>query len=208
MLSVLCYGDSNTWGFNPHTKQRFDFDTRWPGVLRFELGPEFHVIEEGLNGRTTVWTDPIAEYRNGKHQLIPCLETHKPLDIVVVMLGTNDLKYKYSATACDIGKGAGTLIDMIQQSRTGRDNGPPQVLLVCPPPVASLSELAEMFEGGAAKSRKLSGHYESIAKEFKCHFLDAGTIAQSSDIDGIHLEAESHRAIGLAVAARIRLMIG
>ena len=118
--TVLCYGDSNTWGYNPCTKRRYSAAIRWPGVLRGELGPAYHVIEEGLNGRTTIWTDPLAEYRNGKHLLTPCLETHKPLDVVILMLGTNDIKWKFSATPYDIGRGMATLVDLVQRSRSGQ----------------------------------------------------------------------------------------
>lgn len=92
MRSIMCYGDSNTWGYNPATGSRFSRDGRWTGVLRQELSDGYEIIEEGLNGRTTVWNDPIEGYKNGKEQLIPCLETNKPLDMVIIMLGTNDLK--------------------------------------------------------------------------------------------------------------------
>ena len=205
--TVLCYGDSNTWGFDPRTKERFGVDTRWPGVLRAELGHGFHVIEEGLNGRTTVWTDPLGEYRNGKHLLIPCLETHKPLDLVILMLGTNDLKAKFSATALDIAKGAGLLVDMIQQSRTGPGCVSPKVLLICPLPLARLTELAELFEGATEKSRRLSAHYQNVANELGCSFLNAGDLIQCSELDGIHLDAEAHAAVGKAIAAETRRIL-
>ena len=102
---ILCYGDSNTWGYNPHTELRYPRAVRWTGVLQRGLGPAYHVIEEGLNGRTTVWDDPIEGYKSGKEYLVPCLETHKPMDLVVIMLGTNDLKHRFSLTAFDIATG-------------------------------------------------------------------------------------------------------
>jgi lysophospholipase L1-like esterase len=92
MKAILCYGDSNTWGYDPVTKGRFPRDMRWTGVLRQSLGDDYLVIEEGLNGRTTVWDDPIEGYKNGAAYLVPCLTTHRPLDLVIIMLGTNDLK--------------------------------------------------------------------------------------------------------------------
>ena len=99
MWEILCYGDSNTWGYNPSTKERYDRYERWTGILQFTLGDEYHVIEEGLNGRTTVWDEPIeGEYKNGKTYLVSCLESHKPLDLVIIMLGTNDLKKRFSVT--------------------------------------------------------------------------------------------------------------
>lgn len=133
MQTVLCYGDSNTWGYNPRTQARYSRSERWPGVLAAELGSGFHVVEEGLNGRTTVWDDPIEGYKNGKEYLIPCLESHKPLDLVIILLGTNDLKTRFSVTASDIASSAGVLVKMTLKSETGPALAAPQVLLIAPP---------------------------------------------------------------------------
>lgn len=208
MRSVLCYGDSNTWGYEPGSKRRLDHTQRWPGVLREDLSTGYLVAEEGLNGRTTVWTDPLAEYRNGKHLLMPCLETHKPLDLVILMLGTNDLKRKFSASPYDIARGVAVLITIIRTSNSGGDGASPEILLLCPPPVGKLTEFAEMFEGAEEKSRQLARHYRSVASEFGCHFLNTGEIIRSSDIDGIHLEAGEHAKLGAAVAAQTRSILG
>ncbi len=105
MFEVLCYGDSNTWGADPAGGGRFSRDERWPGVLQKSLGDEYHIIEEGLGGRTTVWEDPIEGHKNGKEYLIPCLATHAPLDLVIIMLGTNDLKKRFSVSAQDVAFG-------------------------------------------------------------------------------------------------------
>ena len=121
MKSILCFGDSNTWGADPVTAGRFSLHDRWPGVLRDELGDVFHVIEEGLGGRTTVWDDPIDEYRNGKHHLLPCLWSHMPLDLVIIMLGTNDLKGRVCRRATDIASGVNHLVGMTL--RSGVRNG-------------------------------------------------------------------------------------
>lgn len=204
MKTVLCYGDSNTWGYNPATGNRLPRDKRWTGVLRQELGDGYEIIEEGLNGRTTVWDDPIEGYKNGKKQIIPCLETHKPLDLVVIMLGTNDLKMRFSVSAFDIAKSAGVLVGIAQQSGTGPDNGSPRVLLIAPPPVSRLTDFAEMFEGAEAKSRKFSERYLSVAEEYGCDFLDAGEFIVSSNLDGIHFEPGEHRKLGSAVANAVR----
>ena len=203
MKAIMCYGDSNTWGYNPATGERFPRDERWTGVLRRELGDGYEIIEEGLNGRTTVWDDPIEGYKNGKEQLIPCLETNKPLDLVIVMLGTNDLKMRFSVPAYDIANGAGVLVGTIQKSETGV-NGPPAVLLMAPPLVSRLTDFAEMFEGAEAKSRKFSLHYRRVAEEYGCHFLDTGEIIVSSDLDGIHFEKSEHQKLGKAVAEAVR----
>ena len=207
MKTVVCYGDSNTWGYDPNTKTRFPNDVRWTGVLRQELGADYLVIEEGLNGRTTVWDDPIEGYKNGKEYLIPCLETHRPFDLIVIMLGTNDLKARFSLSAYDIAEGAGVLVDIVQKSDAGIDGKAPQVLLTAPPPIARLSEYAEMFEGAAAKSLRLSQHYQRVAAERGCHFLDAGQIVTSSDVDGIHFEASEHQKLGIAIAAAVKKIL-
>lgn len=204
MRTILCYGDSNTWGYNPATGNRFSRDERWTRLLMRELGDEYEVIEEGLNARTTVWDDPIEEYKNGKEQLIPCLVSHKPLDLVIIMLGTNDLKMRFSVSAFDIAKSVGVLIGMIQKSDTGPNETAPRALLMAPPPVAKLTEFAEMFEGSEAKSRKFSQHYRLVAEEYGCDFLDTSEIIVSSDLDGIHLEVGEHQKLGKAVVAAVR----
>ena len=207
MKTIVCFGDSNTWGFDPATKDRMDRDTRWTGVLRNTLGAEYTVIEEGLNGRTTVWDDPIEGYKNGKTYLIPCLETHRPFDLITIMLGTNDLKKRFSLSAFDIANGAGVLVNEVMRSNVGRDGRPPLVLLMAPPPVVTLTEYAEMFEGAGEKSRKFSGHYARVAQEQGCAFLDAGSVIVSSELDGIHFESGEHRKLGQAVAERVRTLL-
>ncbi len=207
MKTVLCYGDSNTWGFNPVTQDRFPITERWTGVLAHELGAEYRIIEEGLNGRTTLWDDPIEEWRNGKTYLLPCLWSHKPIDLVTLMLGTNDLKERFSVSAYDIAAGAGVLVDLTLRSGAGPNGGSPQVLLMAPPVVARLTDYAEMFREAEAKSNKFSEHYRRVAKQRGCHFLDTSQIIVSSDLDGIHLEVGEHHKLGLAVAARVRELL-
>ncbi|MEW5976999.1 MAG: SGNH/GDSL hydrolase family protein [Acidobacteriota bacterium] len=203
MKTILCYGDSNTWGYAPVSKERYAPEVRWPGVLKRSLGADFHVIEEGLNGRTTVLDDAIEPYRNGKEYLIPCLISHKPLDLVIILLGTNDLKRRFSLPPSDIARGAGQLVELVLKSDTGPNGKAPRVLLISPAPLAKLTELAEMFEGAEEKSFKLGRHYREIATQLGCPFLDAGEIVKSSDRDGIHLEAEAHEKLGKAIASRV-----
>ena len=209
MKTVLCYGDSNTWGADPETGERFAPDVRWPGVLARELGDGFRVIEEGLNGRTTVRDDPIeGVHKNGRTYLRACLESHKPIDLIAIMLGTNDLKERFGASASDIAQGAASLAEMALTGGCGPEDGALVVLLISPPPVGRLTYLAEMFEGSEVKSRKFSGHYQHFAEQYGCAFLDAGGIISSSDVDGIHLEADEHRKLGGAVAERVGEMLG
>jgi lysophospholipase L1-like esterase len=201
---IVCYGDSNTWGFNPATQDRYPAKERWTRVLAEELGAPYRVIEEGLNGRTTVWDDPIEEWRNGKTYLLPCLWSHKPIDVVTMMLGTNDLKERFSVSAYDIAAAAGTLVDITQRSAAGRNGNAPQVLLIAPPVVGKLTDYAEMFEDAVAKSKKFAEHYRRVAQKYRCHFLDTAPIITSSELDGIHLDGDHHRKLGLAVARRVR----
>ena len=206
MKTIVCYGDSNTWGYDPVTKERYERDIRWPGVFRNTLGEDYLVLEEGLNGRTTVWDDPIEGYKNGKEYLIPCITTHKPLDLIIIMLGTNDLKKRFSLSAFDIAKGAGVLVEIVQKSDTGPGGTAPKVLLLAPPPVAKLTEFAEMFEDSEKKSKRLGGRYREVAEELGCEFLDTSEVIVSSDVDGIHLDPGEHGKLGETVAARVREM--
>jgi lysophospholipase L1-like esterase len=208
MKTIVCYGDSNTWGYDPVSGGRLDGHTRWAGVLRDTLSEGYWVIEEGLGGRTTVWDDPIEGYKNGKEYLIPCLGSHQPLDLVIIMLGTNDLKKRFSVSAYDIAQGAGVLVNMALHSGAGKDWSAPKVLLLAPPPVAKLTGYAEMFEGAEAKSLKLGEHYRQVAEVFGCAFLDTSTVWTSSDLDGIHFVASEHRKLGLAVAEQVRALLG
>ena len=205
MKVVLCFGDSNTWGYNPRTKERYSKDERWTGVLKKELGQEYEVIEEGLNGRTTVWEDPIEGYKSGKDYLIPCLESHKPVDLVIIMLGTNDLKKRFSLST--YANGAGVLVDIALKSGSGSGGGSPKVLLIAPPKVGKLTEFAEMFEGAREKSEKFSYYYRKIADEYGCEFLDASEVVTSSNIDGIHLELSEHQKLGKRVATLVKRIL-
>ena len=208
MKTILCYGDSNTWGCIPLTgaqpPRRYGPAERWPGVLRRELGDGFGVVEEGLNGRTTVWDDPLEPYRSGKELLVPCLLTHQPIDLVIVMLGTNDLKGRFAVGARDIAAGAGLLLDIVRASDCGPGASPPQALLVCPPPVGRLGLFAEEFAGAVERSRDLARHYATVADARSCPWLDAGAHVRSSDNDGIHLDAPSHEQLGVVVAQHAR----
>lgn len=207
MKRILCFGDSNTWGHDPVKQDRFDADTRWPRVLGQALGRDYEVIEEGLGGRTTVWDDPIEGYKNGREYLVPCLESHRPLDLVIILLGTNDLKKRFSLSAYDIAQGAGVLVRVAQVSQSGREGKGPPVLLLAPPPTAALTEYAEMFEGAGEKSRKFAAHYQRVAKELGCAYLDTAGVIVSSPLDGIHFEGGEHRKLGKAVAAKVKELI-
>jgi lysophospholipase L1-like esterase len=131
-----------------------------------------------------------------------------PVDLVVIFLGTNDLKHRFGLSASDIAQGAGVLVRMAQSCPFGPPNAAPEVLLLAPPPVAKLTEFAPMFEGAAVKSRELGKRYRAVAEELGCHFLDTSTIVHSSDLDGIHLEPAEHIKLGNAVAGKVREIFG
>lgn len=213
MYDILCYGDSNTWGAQPvlrlgEVPQRWGLHDRWAGVLRDELGEGYWVVEDGLNGRTTVWADPVeGKYKCGKADLMGCLEAHMPLDLVILMLGTNDTKPRFAVPPRDIATSVRSLVDLIRHSGTGPRGGAPQTLLIAPAPLTHLTELAEIFAGGVEKSQRLGEYYRQVAAEAGCAFLDAGELVCASDRDGTHLEVAAHAVLGHAVAAKVRELL-
>jgi lysophospholipase L1-like esterase len=205
--TVLCYGDSNTFGTATVERAdgRYGHDERWPGVLQAALGPDWRVIEEGLGGRTTVSDDPVeGADKNGRTYLPPCLRSHRPLDAVAIMLGTNDLKARFAKSAWEVAAGVGVLVDIVKTAKVGRDEGVPEIVVVCPPPMRDrLPDHADMFAGAPAKSRELAAGYRRVAAEAGVRFFDAGGVIQSSTADGFHLDPDAHAALGRALAAEI-----
>jgi len=208
LRTILCYGDSNTYGTPPmrapYTLGRLRNDERWPGVIRARLGADWSIIEEALPGRTTVHDDPIeGAHKNGLTYLRPCLESHRPIDLLIIMLGTNDLKARFSVTPADTAWGVAALCEMALSCAAGPNGGSPKLMVVAPVPIQETGFLGDIFVGGAAKSRRLAALYEQIAARFGATFVDAGAVAQCSPIDGVHFEADQHRRIGEAVAAAV-----
>ena len=208
---VLAYGDSNTHGTVPmetlEDMGRLSPAERWPGVLAAELGAGWLVREEGLPGRTTVHPDPISGvHKNGLAILPAILESHRPIDVVVLMLGTNDLKHRFQVPVVEIAEAASLLVHAIRHSYAGPGMTQPAVLLVAPPPILEAGCLAEIFEGGAIKSQRLADAYAAIARRHGTGFLDAGEVIVSSPLDGVHFDAEEHGKLGRAVAAALEEM--
>lgn len=202
--TVLCYGDSNTWGAAtvPRPDQRYAADERWPGVMRKALGRDWTVIEEGLNGRTTVSDDPIeGAWKNGAPYLLPCLQSHAPLDVVLIMLGTNDLKARFNKTPWEVAEGVGALVQIVKKAAAGRNAGTPRIVVMAPAPFQNKLPLhAEMFAGGIEKSHHLAKYYQAVAEREGVQFFDAGKVMKSSKVDGFHLDPEAHAALGAAMA--------
>lgn len=211
MPVVLCYGDSNTHGYDSSlpTGGRFARDVRWPGVLAAALGPGWQVIEEGHNGRTTIWDDPYHPGRNGLAYLGPCLETHAPVDVVVIMLGTNDTKTIFGRTAAEIASGVGTLVDVVLRSGAGPGDAAPEVLLVAPPAPGTVTERSELWGFGEAREKggQLERLYRTVAMMRDIAFMDAGEHAQVDPADGVHLTPAGHAALGTAVADVVRALV-
>ncbi len=209
MPSVLCYGDSNTHGTPPLVRRgpgwvRYDRNTRWPGVMAAHLGAEWVVIEEGLPGRTTVHDDAIeGPHRNGLTVLPAILESHGPVDLLILMLGTNDCKQRFSLTGLDIALGVNRLIDCVEASRlTG------SMLIIAPPVVDERGCLAEIFQGGRERSQGVGPHLRKICLTRHLPFLDAAEIVQTDPVDGVHLSEASHKKLGLEIAERARKIVG
>lgn len=200
MKTILCYGDSLTWGYDPRDGTRYAFDQRWPGVLQKELGSGFHVIEEALSGRTTMVESPLLPDRNGLRMLAPLLESHAPVDLCILMLGTNDVAPYYRLTASDIAGGCLGLIWIIEKSQAGPSGKAPEILLVAPPLLGKMSRMMDLFYKGGEKTMKaLPQAYKIIADSSGCHFLDASRYVKASTIDGVHLDTKAHRMLAVVV---------
>jgi lysophospholipase L1-like esterase len=203
--TVLCFGDSNTYGSVPgELGGRFAPDVRWPGVLARELGDGWHVIEEGMPGRTTVFDDPLSPYRRGADYLQPCLASHAPLDVVVIFLGTNDLKARFAAGASDIAAAVGVLAQTVLESRSGTGGAAPRVLLLGLPRLGA--PLGPEFSGADQKAADLPRYLAQEAATLGVELLDLADAVTFSRVDGFHLDPEGHAAIGEAVARRLGAM--
>lgn len=209
MTTILCFGDSNTHGTKPIPAQdvteRHAPEVRWPGVMAAELGPGFRVIEEGLPGRTTVHDDPIeGVHMNGLTALPMLVGSHSPLDIVVLMLGTNDLKGRFSVTAADIAASLERLVTTLRLLCAAPGRTRPEVLLVAPPPIQAVDWLAETFVGGAEKSKGLAAAISRVAERLDVAFLDAGAHIAVSPLDGLHYDAATHAELGRVIAMAVQ----
>ncbi len=204
--TILCFGDSNTHGTlamrTPADRRRLPRPARWPSVMAQHLGAGWEVIAEGHPGRTAVFDDPVeGRHKNGLRVLPALLETHRPIDLVIVMLGTNDLKARFNASATDIALGLGRLAGEIRKSDCGPDGRAPEVLLVAPVPISETGVFAEIFKGGAEKSRALPAILRTVAQRVGVGFADLSGVASTDLTDGIHLDQAAHMAIGVALAA-------
>lgn len=205
---VLCFGDSNVWGYVSRSDHdRYPADKRWTGVLQKTLGGEYEVIEEGLNSRAINKDDPRPgkEGCNATNYIVPCLTTHDPLDWVVFMLGTNELKHEYNMSPEEIAVAMENFLLKIINLKSQLRDIRPQVILISPSLVNENSEYCEAgnkYLGATEKSKKLSALYKKIADKMDLIFLDAASITNAGK-DGVHITEESHQKLGEAVAKMI-----
>jgi lysophospholipase L1-like esterase len=209
---ILAFGDSLTWGRLPGRPDRHGDDVRWPRVLEKALGGYATVIEEGLNGRRIALEDPLRPYRSGMALLPLFLESHAPLDLVILMLGTNDCQRQHSLSAFDVARSMRALAQLAQRPPVEPGMPVPEVLIVSPPLVRKPDDPGHeahfVMEGAPEKMAQLAGFYRRIADEIGASFFDAAAVATVSGEDGIHLDAQNTRAIGLALAPVVDGLLG
>jgi lysophospholipase L1-like esterase len=207
MQQILVYADSLSWGIVPNTRQRLAFEARWPGVMEAALvaaGHAVRVIEDCLNGRRTVWEDPYKPGRNGLVGLEQRIEINSPLTLVILLLGTNDFQSVHQYAPWHSAQGIGALVQAIRRAPIEPGMPIPEVLVVAPPPMrAPQGPIAPKFEGAETKSVGLGEAYQRTAAELGCHFFDAAEVTTASVVDGIHLDATQHLALGRALAERV-----
>ena len=210
MKTVICFGDTNTWGVDPKTDERLPFERRWTGILTQELQHEYRVLEEGQAGRTTVCDDPIEKHKNGLQYLMPCFQSHAPVDLLVVMLGTVQLKNRFNQSAQDIAIGLQTLLKEALDSKSGPNGTPPEILLISPVAVGNVENtwLSSVFSlpNNRERQKQFKTLYSAMAKELNINFMAAEDVAKTSE-DGIHIAEESHRPFALAVARQVRAIL-
>ena len=198
-IRILCYGDSNTWGYISGTDhERYGNSERWTRILANLLGKRFEIIEEGLNSRTLISDDPRPgkEGKNGYKYLIPCLDTHDPVDLVILMLGTNELKYIYNKSAKEIGELLEEyFVKTILNRKSQLRDSYPKLLIIAPPIVSENREyrVDDKYKGASSKSKELNNIYKNIAEKYNCYFLSNKDL--ETGIDGVHLTKESHKLL-------------
>lgn len=211
MYNILCYGDSNTWGVNPEDNfSRVSYKDRWTQIMKRELGEDYCVFEEGLPGRTTVFEDPFGYGRHGEKAIDISLYTHNPLDVLVIMLGTNDMKDIYNASAEDSACGMERVVIRAKNLLKQLNSENTRILVVSPIHVG-VSDSGNWFYGFSSKSieksKQLARYYKEVSVRQSCEFMDASKYASPGGYDGIHIANADNEALGKAFAQKIRTMI-
>jgi lysophospholipase L1-like esterase len=204
MHQILVYADSLTWGIIPNTRKRLAFEQRWPNILESSLSQrDLHVriIEDSLNGRRTVWDDPFKPGRNGLQGLAQRIEIHSPLSLVILMLGTNDFQFSHPYNnAWSSSQGIRALVNEIRKAPIEPDMPVPPILVICPPPINHpRASSLEKFQGADQRCQGLAEAYRATCSDLNCHFFDSSQLIHASQIDGVHLDADQHQALGRAL---------
>lgn len=203
---ILCFGDSNTWGAVPNSDQRYPDDVRWTGVMQNELGEDYKVIEEGYNGRTSVFDDPIEGRLSGIAYFRPCIDSQAPLDLIIIMLGTNDLKRRFGSDPVALAYGLKRYLNEVSNSLILLQK--PEIMIAAPieidPSYRDNVFFDDMFGIGAdTRSKGFSKAYKDFADSEGLHFFDAAQYGKASPEDGIHMDAQSHERVGKAMADKV-----
>lgn len=210
---IVCYGDSNTHGYCADPGDcadggnRFNEDERWTCLLQKALGEEYLVLEEGLGGRTSVFSDPLHEAMDGLSTAFPILMSHEPVDLLILMLGTNDTKERFAANAAAIAAGMERLIKKCKSVECWGSNGP-NILVVCPPPLGAGFHDEVMGKGCVEKSVALPPYLKAVAERNAVHYLDAGEFCAFNPVDFTHLTASAHRALAARLAGLVPGLVG
>lgn len=208
---ILCFGDSNTWGAVPLEGTRYSLENRWTGILQQKLGNSYQVIEEGYCGRTTVFNDAVEGRLSGITYFGPCCDSHAPLDLIIIMLGTNDLKTRFQVEARSIAYGFEQYLNVVKTvPMVGKR---PEILLVSPILIDASYKQNALFcdmlgECADERSRKFAEAYEEFAREHDIPYMDAAQYAKASSRDGIHMEASAHRELGMAFEKKVKEILG
>ena len=188
---------------------RMNEEDRWTGIVANGLGTSYTIIEEGLNGRTTVWDDPLnGPLKNGLKYIIPCLASQKPLDLVILLLGTNDMKKRFSMPTIEIARGINVLVEVIHKSESGIDGSSPEILLLSPPYLNDVTSFDGEFRNSYNKSQKLPEYIEKVAEQQSCHYFDSSKIMVVSELDGVHPDIGEHGKLGKAVIKKVQSILG
>ncbi len=211
MHQILVYADSLSWGIIPNTRRRLAFSDRWPGVMELELlgrGQSVRIIEDCLNGRRTMWDDPLKPGRNGLAGLEQRIEVNSPLSLVMLFLGTNDFQSVHNYNARQSAQGLAALVGAIRRAPIEPGMSCPEVLLIAPPAIQpAKGAIAHKFVDAETKAVGLSSAIRNVANDASCEFFDAGDVTQTSKVDGVHLDKEQHRALGVSLAHCVQTIL-
>ncbi len=210
MKRILCYGDSNTYGHNPLDCSRLD--ERWTRILPELLGGGYEIIEEGLCGRTTIFDDAVDPFLNGRTMFEPTIKTHRPLDLIILMLGTNDIQLQFNQNAFGVARGVEVLVKIAKDPFIV---GEPLPELLVVSPILIDKAIANSFfcdiygtDRAVEISKGLAPKIENVAEMYGAHFMNAVDYAKASTLDGVHMDAENHRKLAGAFAVKIKEILG